>query len=110
MARSLLRSTVLSQVSLVLSENGNTTILTMLLATVKKMVGPLAPTRYQSGYGFTSLQVVLVALLAFLVGLAVAFYGHSVAEMFVESKPEIVIRNLTQNSPLGGLSQLWATR
>lgn len=74
------------------------------------MVGPLAPTRYQFGYGFTALQVILVALMSFLVGLAVAFYGRPVAEMFVESKPDMIIRNMTANSPLDSLSQFWATR
>ena len=74
------------------------------------MVGPLAPTRYQFGYGFTSQQVILIALLSFLVGLAVAFYGRPVAEIFMESKPDMVIRNITHTSPFDSLSQLWTTR
>lgn len=74
------------------------------------MVGPLAPTQYQFGLGFAPLQVILIALLAFLIGVAIAFYGRPVAEMLVESKPDIVIRNMTQGSPLNGWSQLWATR
>jgi hypothetical protein len=74
------------------------------------MVGPIAPTRYQFGYGFSSQQVILIALLSFLIGLAVAFYGRPVADMFVESKPDMIIRNITHNSPLESLTQLWATK
>ena len=74
------------------------------------MVGPLAPTRYQFGFGFSSQQVILIALLSFLIGLAVAFYGRPVAEMFVESKPDMIIRNMTHNTPFESLTHLWATR
>ena len=78
--------------------------------TVKKMVGPLAPTRYQHGYAFTAQQVILVALMSFLIGLAMAFYGRPMADMLVESKPDTIIRNITYHTRLEGLSQLWATR
>ena len=82
----------------------------MLLSAVKKMVGPMAPTRYQFGYGFTTLHVALIALLSFLIGFAVANYGRTVAEMFVESKPDLIIQNMTHGTKLEGLSQLWTTR
>ena len=85
-------------------------LLTNFLSIVKKMVGPLAPTRYQFGYGFSSQQVILIALLSFLIGLVVAFNGRLVADTFLESKPDMIIRNMTHNSPLESLTQLWATR
>lgn len=47
---------------------------------LKKMVGPLAPTRYHSGLGFGMMQTLLIALLSFLIGLAVAWYGAVVVD------------------------------
>ncbi len=103
------RSIVLLQVSASLT-NSIPSLLKKNSSTVKKMVGPLAPTRYQYGYGCSLHQVMLIACLSFLIGLAVAFYGRPVAEMFVESKPDILLRNMTHNSPLGSLTQLWTTK
>jgi hypothetical protein len=74
------------------------------------MVGPLAPTRYQFGYQFTSQQVIFIALLSFLIGLVAAFYGRLVGDMFMESKHDMIIRNITHNSPFESLSQLWTTQ
>ena len=45
------------------------------VAPIKKMVGPLAPTRYQHGSGFRAEQVVLIAFMCFMLGIAVALYG-----------------------------------
>lgn len=84
------------------------------VAPIKKMVGPLAPTKYQSGYGFTVLQVMLIALIAFLMGLAVTTYGQDAAglvrEMVKGQGLELKVGNGSQRSPLEGLSGLWATR
>ena len=93
---------------------GITAAKTHKVAPIKKMVGPLAPTRYQFGYGFTSLQVLLIALMSFLIGLAVAYYGRSVAELVaagVKGSPlETKVGNLTHGASLEGLTGLWATR
>ena len=84
------------------------------VAPIKKMVGPLAPVRYQSGYGFSVLQVVLIALLTFLIGLAIPFYGRTFAEIIPESiknsPPDLRIINTTRISSLGSLQGLWSTR
>lgn len=84
------------------------------VAPIKKMVGPLAPTKYQSGYGFSVLQVMLIALIAFFVGLAVATYGQEAAGLVNEvvrgQGLELKVGNGSQRSPLEGLSGLWATR
>ena len=45
------------------------------VAPIKKMVGPLAPSRYQNGVGFSSSQVMSIALLSFMIGIMLAFYG-----------------------------------
>ena len=42
---------------------------------IKKMVGALAPTRYQNGLGFSVSQVILIAMLSALVGAILASYG-----------------------------------
>jgi hypothetical protein len=85
------------------------------VAPIKKMVGPLAPTKYQAGYGFSVLQVLSIALIAFLVGLAVAMYGRDVADMLKEGmKGSGLLETGTRSeglkpSPLEALSGLWAT-
>lgn len=84
------------------------------VAPIKKMVGPLAPTRYRSGYGFTTMQVILIALFSFLIGLAVAYYGRVVIEIVSDSingRPlEVKLDNLTQASPLESLAGFWSTK
>ena len=81
---------------------------------LKKMVGPLAPTSYRFGYGFTTLQVFLIALMSFFIGLAVAYYGSPVAQAVVDglkgSPLEVNIGNLTHGSSLEGITGLWSTR
>lgn len=49
---------------------------------LKKMVGPLAPTRYQSGYGVSLQLVIMIALMAFCLGLAAAVYAPLLASHF----------------------------
>ena len=84
------------------------------VAPIKKMVGPLAPTRYQSGYGFSGVQVFLIALLAFLIGLAIPLFGQRIVETATQSikgSPlEMHITNSSHISSLEGLKGLWATR
>ena len=58
-------------------QRGVTAARTYSVAPIKKMDGPLAPTKYQFGYGFNSFQVMLIALMSFLVGLAVAYYAET---------------------------------
>ena len=83
---------------------------------IKKMVGPLAPTRYQNGHGFGLLQVMLIALAAFLIGLAVASYGTLLKDVLLQSaekgKLEVKMSNLTSGNGyvLDGLSGLLTTR
>ena len=45
------------------------------VAPIKKMVGPLTPTRYQNGLGFSPNQVIVTALLSVLFGVLLALYG-----------------------------------
>ena len=69
---------------------------------IKKMVGPLAPSKYTAGVGWNLQQVLLIALLSFLIGLATAFYGPTVRQMALEaagqSKAELSFSNLTHAS------------
>ncbi|KAK3721972.1 hypothetical protein LTR37_002788 [Vermiconidia calcicola] len=84
------------------------------IAPIKKMIGPVAPTRYKHGFGFTAQQVLLIALLNFFIGLAVAFYAHGVAEKVVQvikgSPLELNIDNMTHAPSLDGLTGLWSTK
>jgi hypothetical protein len=50
------------------------------VAPIKKMVGPLAPTRYNYQQGFTAQQVLLFVVLAFVIGLLTAVYGPTVLQ------------------------------
>ena len=52
---------------------------------LKKMVGPLAPTKYRARYGFSAQQVVLIALLAFMIGMAFMSYGPMLRVILVEA-------------------------
>ena len=83
------------------------------VAPIEKMVGPLAPKRYSSGYGFSVLQVLLIALLAFFAGLAVAVYGRTAADFIkygVKDSPlELKVGNWTQLASREGLIGLWST-
>ena len=42
---------------------------------IKKMVGPLAPKRYQLDQGLSAQQAIVIAIFAFFLGLLVATYG-----------------------------------
>ena len=72
------------------------------VAPIKKMVGPLAPKRYTAGLGWGVQQVALIALLSFLIGMAVALYGPVVREMALEAAKErnvdLSFGNLTPTS------------
>jgi len=46
------------------------------VAPIKKMVGPLAPSRYENGLGFRLGHVLLLILLSFLLGFTLASYGQ----------------------------------
>jgi len=78
------------------------------VAPIKKMVGPLAPTKYQFGYVFTVQQVFMIALLSFLVGLAVAYYGQTVLEIVTINRTplETNMGNETYGSSFEGLAGL----
>lgn len=84
------------------------------VAPIEKMVGPLVPTRYQSGYGFNSLQALLIALLSFLTGLAVAYYGRTVANVVVDgvkgSPLDIKLASMNHTSPLESFTGLWTMK
>jgi hypothetical protein len=81
---------------------------------LKKMVGPLAPTRYHSGLGFSTLQVLIIALLMFFLGLATALYGREALDIVTEtvkgSPLELHVGNLTQRATQEGISGIWATQ
>lgn len=72
------------------------------VAPIKKMVGPLAPTRYTAGAGWNAQQVLMIALLSFLMGLAVAFFGPVMREMALDAagqgKADLTLDNLTRAS------------
>lgn len=72
------------------------------VAPIKKMVGPLAPTKYTAGAGWHLQQMLLIALLSFLIGLAVAFYGPVLRQVALETagqgKIDFTFSNLTQAS------------
>lgn len=53
---------------------------------IKKMVGPLAPSRYQKSF-YTFRDLVLVAVLSLLIGVLGAKYGPQVAEQCRELVP-----------------------
>ena len=80
------------------------------------MVGPMAPTRYQTGYGIPITHVLLIALFAFLAGLVGAFYAPTLThfiEQRINDRP-LNLRNtvnVTHIPPaLEGLTGLWATK
>ncbi|KAK3075360.1 hypothetical protein LTR53_001365 [Teratosphaeriaceae sp. CCFEE 6253] len=50
------------------------------VAPIKKMVGPWAPKRYQDGRGFSVEQVLMIALMSFMLGMALVVYGPLVCE------------------------------
>ena len=87
---------------------------TYKVAPIKKTVGPLAPTKYRHGYGFSMLQVMLIALLSLLAGLAIANYGRAGLEFALkslQSQPlEINMGNSTNVPSLDGLAGLWSTK
>lgn len=82
---------------------------------LKKMVGPLALTEYQNGIGLPLQSVILVALLSFLIGIALAIYAPVLMGRFgIEFKQadlqNLKAVNLTQIPSLEGLTGLWTTR
>ena len=81
---------------------------------MEKMIGPLAPTIYQSGYGFTVQQVILIAFAAFLIGLTVALYGPMAFTMARAATAETPLEfnkiNMTRVSPFEGLTGLLASK
>ena len=52
------------------------------IAPIKKMVGPLAPSKYQSSVSTTTSEVrtVIVAILSFLIGMLFATYGSGLVD------------------------------
>lgn len=72
------------------------------VAPIKKMVGPLAPTKYTAGMGWNLQQVQLIALLSFLIGLAIAIYGpllrQTVIDAVKQNHADLSLSNLTQPS------------
>lgn len=79
---------------------------------IKKMVGPLAPTRYHTGSSFAIWQVLIIALASFLLGLALAVFGaqHLSGSLngarvgLLEEK----VLNMTHVQTLEGFSHLWS--
>lgn len=69
---------------------------------IKKMVGPLAPSKYTAGVGWNLQQVFLVALLSFLIGIAVALYGPLLRQTALQavgkSGADVTFSNLTHAS------------
>ncbi len=87
---------------------------TLRVKPISKMKGPLAPTKYQAGLRFSGLQVVLVALACFLVGLAVASYGKLVMAMAVDNlqrRPfELHVGNFSEKLLRNSVPRLRATQ
>ncbi len=94
-------------------KRGLTAAKTHKVAPLKKMVGPLAPTRYHSGLGFSVLQMLLIALLSFLIGLTVAWHGQTIFNTLltgVKGSPlELHVPNWTQVSSSEKFRGLWST-
>lgn len=84
------------------------------VAPLKKMVGPLAPTRYQSGIGVSVQSVILIALMSFLIGLALATYAPVLMRHFgMELKQvhlDMKVVNLTHVPSLEDLTGLWTAK
>jgi hypothetical protein len=57
------------------------------VAPIKKMVGPLAPVKYQSVGSYTVEHLVVVAVLFLLLGIALAHYGPAYTESLLEVLP-----------------------
>ena len=95
-------------------KRGLTAAKTHKVSPIKKMVGPLAPTRYQAGLGSNTLQVFLITLLSFLLGLAVPTYGRAAVDIVsntVKGSPlEVNVGNWTARSSMEGLPGVWATQ
>lgn len=72
------------------------------VAPIKKMVGPLAPTQYTAGVGWNMFQVLLIALLSFLLGSAITLYAPVLRQMVIEatgqSKADLSFSNFTSPS------------
>lgn len=51
------------------------------VAPIKKMVGPLAPTQYRYMDGYTPTQMVAIAMVAFLMGVALTPYMPMLVEV-----------------------------
>lgn len=50
------------------------------VAPIQKMVGPLAPTAYRYGKGFSVGQVMMIALLSMVAGILMATYASELLE------------------------------
>lgn len=50
------------------------------VAPIQKMVGPLAPTAYRNGLGFSVGQVIIIALLSLVAGIFIAAYASDLRE------------------------------
>ena len=57
------------------------------VAPIQKMVGPLAPTAYRYGNGFSAGQVMIIALLSMLVGILIATYATELREAASNWRP-----------------------
>jgi len=55
------------------------------VAPIKKMVGPLAPVRYQSAASFTVEHLFAVAVLFLLLGVTLAHYGPAYADRLFDA-------------------------
>lgn len=72
------------------------------VAPIKKMVGPIAPTHYTAGLGWNLQQVILIALLAFLIGIAITLYAPMMRQIALnaagQGKADLSARNLIRPS------------
>ena len=50
------------------------------VAPIQKMVGPLAPTAYRNGQGFSVAQVIIIAFLSLVAGILMATYASDLRE------------------------------
>jgi hypothetical protein len=64
------------------------------IAPIKKMVGPLAPTTYRTGY-YHLHHIILVAIVSLLLGVLGALYGPLILEQSL-SRSEIVTPRLLE--------------
>ena len=81
------------------------------VAPIKKMVGPLAPTTYQSGYGVPVQHVVILVLASFLLGLIAAIYIPTLlGGRSKEGSLDFRLINRTDLPAFRNLNVLWTSR